>query len=69
MMGPQTVFPASLFHHSVSMIAPHRPCGGTDVLITVALICIGGLAPYHSTTGRPSTAPELLIRMLLAGYC
>jgi len=27
------------------------------------------LAPYYSETGRPSIDPELLIRMLLAGYC
>jgi transposase len=27
------------------------------------------LAPYYSSTGRPSVAPELMIRMLLVGYC
>ena len=27
------------------------------------------LAPFYSTTGRPSINPELLIRMLLVGYC
>ena len=27
------------------------------------------LAPFYSSTGRPSIAPELLIRMLLIGYC
>ncbi len=27
------------------------------------------LAPYYSTTGRPSVDPELMIRMLLIGYC
>jgi transposase len=27
------------------------------------------LAPFYSTTGRPSVAPELLIRMLIIGYC
>jgi transposase len=27
------------------------------------------LAPFYSTTGRPSIAPELMIRMLLVGYC
>lgn len=27
------------------------------------------LAPYYSQTGRPSIDPELLIRMLLIGYC
>jgi transposase len=27
------------------------------------------LAPYYSHTGRPSIDPELMIRMLLVGYC
>jgi len=27
------------------------------------------LAPYYSHTGRPSIDPELLIRMLIVGYC
>src|SRR6476619_3088622 len=27
------------------------------------------LAPFYSYTGRPSIDPELLVRMLLVGYC
>jgi|SRR6266404_3048371 len=27
------------------------------------------LAPFYSPTGRPSVDPELLIRMLIVGYC
>ena len=27
------------------------------------------LADYYSHTGRPSIAPELMIRMLVIGYC
>ena len=27
------------------------------------------LAPFYSPTGRPSVAPELMIRMLIIGYC
>ena len=27
------------------------------------------LAPFYGTTGRPSVDPELLIRMLIVGYC
>jgi transposase len=27
------------------------------------------LAPFYSTTGRPSVDPELLLRMLIIGYC
>ena len=28
-----------------------------------------GLKPFYSSTGRPSIDPELMIRMLLIGYC
>lgn len=28
-----------------------------------------GLAPFYSTIGRPSIDPELMIRMLIVGYC
>src|ERR1700730_1236735 len=27
------------------------------------------LKPFYSSTGRPSIDPELMIRMLIAGYC
>jgi transposase len=27
------------------------------------------LAPVYSTTGRPSIDPELLVRLLIIGYC
>ena len=27
------------------------------------------LAPFYSAIGRPSVDPELLIRMLIVGYC
>ena len=29
----------------------------------------GELAPFYSEKGRPSIDPELMIRMLIAGYC
>ena len=29
----------------------------------------GELAPFYSHTGCPSVDPELMIRMLLVGYC
>lgn len=36
----------------------------------VGLVCIQAhLADFYSHTGRPSVDPELLIRMLLVGYC
>jgi hypothetical protein len=28
-----------------------------------------GLAAFYSTMGRPSIDPELMIRMLIVGYC
>jgi hypothetical protein len=38
-----------------------------------AVLDLGGprreLAPFYSHTGRPSVDPELMIRMLLVGYC
>ena len=41
-----------------------------DVFVTEAL---GGmharLKPYYSKIGRPSIDPELMIRMLIIGYC
>lgn len=27
------------------------------------------LAPFYSSTGRPSVDPELMVRMLVVGYC
>ncbi len=27
------------------------------------------LEPFYSHTGRPSIAPELMLRMLIVGYC
>ncbi len=27
------------------------------------------LEPFYSSTGRPSIEPELMIRMLIIGYC
>lgn len=29
----------------------------------------GELSPHYSDTGRPSVCPELMIRMLIVGYC
>jgi transposase len=29
----------------------------------------GELAPFYSEKGRPSIDPELMIRMLIVGYC
>jgi transposase len=41
-----------------------------DVFVSGALSDLQSeLAPYYSHTGRPSIDPELMIRMLVVGYC
>jgi transposase len=41
-----------------------------NAFVTCALDDIhGALAPFYSHTGRPSIDPELMIRMLIIGYC
>ena len=41
-----------------------------DVFVTAALADVHErLKPYYSEIGRPSVDPELMIRMLIVGYC
>ncbi len=41
-----------------------------NVFVTAALADLHKeLAPYYSDIGRPSVDPELMIRMLIVGYC
>jgi len=41
-----------------------------DVFVTTALSDLHAqLKPFYSDIGRPSVDPELMIRMLLVGYC
>jgi transposase len=41
-----------------------------DVVVTAALTDLHReLEPYYSEIGRPSVDPELMIRMLILGYC
>lgn len=41
-----------------------------DIFVTAGLTDLHDvLAVYYSHTGRPSIDPELLIRMLILGYC
>jgi len=45
-------------------------CGRVNVFVTVALDDLHKqLSPYYSDIGRPSVDPELMIRMLIVGYC
>lgn len=70
MMGSRQVAQGALFYEF--SLEAHVP---QDHLIRAIdrFIDLGGirqhLAPFYSTTGRPSVDPELMIRMLLIGYC
>lgn len=70
MMGPRQVAQGALFYEF--SLERHVP---DDHLLraidrVVDLGAVGArLAPFYSMTGRPSVDPELMIRMLLVGYC
>ena len=70
MMGERTVMQEALFY-SFSL-EDHVP---TDHLLRSIdrFVDLGDLRehlrPYYSETGRPSIDPELMIRMLIIGYC
>ena len=70
MLGPKQEAQSALFYDF--SVEDHVP---QDHLLRsidrfVDLSCIRQhLAPFYSSTGRPSIDPELLIRMLLVGYC
>ena len=71
MMGERTVMQESLFYD----FSPRAPCAGRSPAEVdrplrrsvgdPASIC----APFYSAIGRPSIDPELMIRMLIVGYC
>ena len=69
-MGPRQVAPGALFYEfSLERHVPEdhllRSIDGFVDLDDVR----ARLAPLYSSTGRPSVDPELMIRMLLVGYC
>jgi transposase len=70
MMGERTVMQEALFYNF--SLEQHVPA---DHLLRSVdrFVDLGGirdhLKPYYSATGRPSIDPELLIRMLIIGYC
>ena len=70
MMGERTVMQEALFY-SFS-IEDHVPA---DHLLRAIdrFVDLDGLRehlrPFYSETGRPSIDPELMIRMLIIGYC
>jgi len=69
-MGSRQVAQGALFYEF--SLEEHVP---QDHLIRAIdrFVDLGGirrhLAPFYSNTGRPSVDPELMIRMLLIGYC
>ena len=70
MMGPRQVAQGALFYEF--SLEDHVP--GDHLLRSIdRFVDLSGvrshLAPYYSTIGRPSIDPELMIRMLLIGYC
>ena len=69
MMGPRQVAQGALFYEF--SIEDHVP---PDHLLRSMdrFVDLGDmrrhLAPFYSSTGRPSVDPELMIRMLIVGY-
>lgn len=70
MMGPrQEAQPALFYEFSLKAHVPaDHLLRSIDGFVDLGSIR-GHLADFHSHTGRPSVGPELLIRMLLVGYC
>ena len=69
MMGPRQVSQGALFYEFA--IEDHVPAEhllrGIDRFVDLGDMR-RHLAPFYSTTGRPSVDPELMIRMLIVGY-
>jgi len=70
MMGDRRVDQGSLFYRF--SLDRHVPAGhmlrSVDRFVDLEGVR-AHLAPFYSATGRPSIDPELMIRMLLVGYC
>src|ERR1041384_2192920 len=70
MMGQQQFEQAALFYE----FSLERHVPADHLLRSIGrFVALGDLrrhlAPYYSAIGRPSIDPELLIRMLIVGYC
>ena len=70
MMGPKQTDQAALFYEF--SLERHVPAShllrAIDRLVDLSSVR-SELAPFYSSTGRPSIDLELLVRMLLVGYC
>jgi transposase len=72
MMGRQNSDQASLFYafRLDDRVPKDHLLRRIDLFVTAALADMHArLKPYYSEIGRPSVDPELMIRMLLVGYC
>jgi len=69
MMGPRQVAQGALFYEfSIEdHVPPDHLLRGIDRFVDLGDIR-SHLAPFYSSTGRPSVDPELMIRMLIVGY-
>ena len=70
MMGPRQVAQGALFYDfSIEdHVSADHLLRRIDRFVELSGIrCF--LAPFYSVTGRPSIDPELMIRMLIVGYC
>ena len=70
MMGPRQVEQGMLFYNF--SLDAHVPADhllrSIDRFVELSELR-RELAPFYSSLGRPSVAPELMIRMLIIGYC
>src|SRR4029077_9949057 len=72
MMGRQTVDQSQLFYlfNLEERIPARHLLRGINPVVTRVLADLHEkLAPFYSEIGRPSIDPELMIRMLIVGYC
>ena len=70
MMGPRQVEQGALFYNF--SLDAHVPADhllrSIDRFVDLSELR-RELAPFYSTLGRPSIDPELMVRMLIVGYC
>ena len=70
MMGHRQVEQAALFYEF--LLDKHIPADhllrSSDRFVELGEVR-RELTPFYSSTGRPSVDPELMIRMLIIGYC
>ena len=72
MMGRQTVDQSQLFYlfNLEEQIPADHLLRRLNPIVTRVLVDLREkLAPFYSDIGRPSIDPELMIRMLIVGYC